>query len=229
LLAKLNRIHWNRETQDPQLEAGIQTMEVAFRMQTEAMTAFDITKENEGTRARYGDGPFARGCLMARRLVERGVRMVQIYWGDFQPWDTHDDILVLRKLAAGTDGPVAALIQDLKSSGLFNETVIVIGGEFGRTPVLEVGGLVKVQNGRDHNNHGFTVLVAGGGFKGGFAYGATDELGFKAVENPVEVHDLHATILHQLGMDHTKLTYRYSGRDFRLTDVKGRVIHDLLA
>jgi uncharacterized protein (DUF1501 family) len=204
-------------------------MEVAYRMQTEAMTAFDITKESEATRERYGTGDFARGCLMARRLVERGVRMVQIYWGDFQPWDTHEDILVHRKLAAETDRPIAALIRDLKASGKLNETIIVIGGEFGRTPVVEVGGLVKVQNGRDHNNHGFTVLVAGGGFKGGFAYGATDELGFKAVENPLDVHDLHATILHQLGMDHTKLTYRYSGRDFRLTDVKGRVIRDLLS
>jgi uncharacterized protein (DUF1501 family) len=127
------------------------------------------------------------------------------------------------------DGPIAALLADLKASGLLKETLIIIGGEFGRTPVLEVSGLVKVQNGRDHNSHGFSTLVAGGGVKGGTTYGNTDEFGFKAVENPVHIHDLHATVLHALGMDHTKLTYRYSGRDFRLTDVAGNVVHDILA
>jgi hypothetical protein len=229
LLARLNRFHLKKESADPQLEASIQSMEVAYRMQTEALDAFNIGKETEQTRARYGDNDFARGCLLARRLVERGVRMVQVYFGDFQPWDTHDDILVHRKLAREADPAIASLLADLKTSGLLQETIVVIGGEFGRTPVIEVGGLVRVQNGRDHNNHGFTTLVAGGGFKGGFAYGATDELGFKAVENPVDLHDLHATILHQLGMDHTRLTFRYSGRDFRLTDVSGRVIRELLA
>jgi uncharacterized protein (DUF1501 family) len=209
LLARLNRLHLARESAD--------------------LDAFDIGKETEATRTRYGASDFGRGCLLARRLVERGVRMVQVYFGDFQPWDTHDDILVHRKLARDADPAIASLLADLKTTGLLQETIVVIGGEFGRTPVIEVGGLVKVQNGRDHNNHGFTTLVAGGGFKGGFAYGATDELGFKAVENPLDVHDLHATILHQLGIDHTRLTYRYSGRDFRLTDVKGRVIKDLLA
>ena len=178
---------------------------------------------------RYGDHDFGRGCLMARRLVERGVRMVQVYYGNGQPWDNHDDILIHRKLAHDVDGPIAALLADLKASGLLKETLVIIGGEFGRTPVLEVSGLVKVQNGRDHNSHGFSTLLAGGGVKGGTTYGNTDEFGFKAVENPVHIHDLHATVLHALGMDHTKLTYRYSGRDFRLTDVAGNVVHDILA
>jgi uncharacterized protein (DUF1501 family) len=166
---------------------------------------------------------------MARRLVERGVRMVQVYYGNGQPWDNHDDILIHRKLAQDADGPIAALLADLKVSGLLKETLVIIGGEFGRTPVLEVSGLVKVQNGRDHNSHGFSTLLAGGGIKGGMTYGNTDEFGFKAVENPVDIHDLHATVLHALGIDHTKLTYRYSGRDFRLTDVAGNVVHDILA
>jgi uncharacterized protein (DUF1501 family) len=155
--------------------------------------------------------------------------MVQVYYGDGQPWDNHDDILTHRKLAQQSDKPMAALLADLKASGLLKETIVMIGGEFGRTPSVEVSGLVKFQNGRDHNNHGFSMLLAGGGFKGGMAYGATDEFGFKAVENPVHPHDLHATILHQLGLDHTRLTYRYSGRDFRLTDVFGNVVKDILA
>jgi hypothetical protein len=229
LLSSLNRMHLKREGGDPQLEARIESMEVAYRMQSEAFDAFDITKEPEAVRSRYGDGPFARGCLMARRLVERGVRMVQVYYGDGQPWDNHDDILTHRKLAQQSDKPMAALLADLKASGLLKETIVMIGGEFGRTPSVEVSGLVKFQNGRDHNNHGFSMLLAGGGFKGGMAYGATDEFGFKAVENPVHPHDLHATILHQLGLDHTRLTYRYSGRDFRLTDVFGNVVKDILA
>lgn len=228
LLSSLNRMHLKREGNDPQLEARIETMEVAYRMQSEAFDAFDVAKEPEAVRTRYGDGPFARGCLMARRLVERGVRMVQVYYGDGQPWDNHDDILTHRKLAQQSDKPMAALLADLKASGLLKETVVMIGGEFGRTPSVEVSGLVKFQNGRDHNNHGFSMLLAGGGFKGGMAYGATDEFGFKAVDKPVHPHDVHATILHQLGLDHTKLTYRYSGRDFRLTDVFGNVIKDIL-
>ncbi|MBL8176368.1 MAG: DUF1501 domain-containing protein [Bryobacterales bacterium] len=229
LLSQLNRMHLKREGGDPQLESRIESMEIAYRMQTEAFDAFDVAKEPEKVRERYGDGDFARGCLIARRLVERGVRMVQVYYGNGQPWDNHDDILVHRKLAQTSDKPMAALLDDLKASGLLKETIVIIGGEFGRTPAVEVSGLVKFQNGRDHNNHGFSLVVAGGGFKGGIAYGATDEFGFKAVENRVHPHDLHATALHLLGLDHKRLTYRYSGRDFRLTDVFGNVIHDLLA
>ncbi|HLY17491.1 MAG TPA: DUF1501 domain-containing protein [Bryobacteraceae bacterium] len=229
LLRQLNLIEEQREGEDSQLESSIQAAEIAYRMQSEAPEVFDITKEPEAVRGRYGDHDFGRGCLMARRLVERGVRMVQVYYGNGQPWDNHDDILIHRKLAHDVDGPIAALLADLKASGLLKETLIVIGGEFGRTPVVEVSGLVKVQNGRDHNSHGFSTLLAGGGVKGGMTYGNTDEFGFKAVENPVHIHDLHATVLHALGMDHTKLTYRYSGRDFRLTDVSGNVVQDVLA
>jgi hypothetical protein len=229
LLGKLNRMEMEREGSDPQFEATIQSMEMAFRMQTEALDAFDINKEPAVTRERYGTGNFAHGCLLARRLVERGVRMVQVYFGEHQPWDTHEDILVHRYLANDSDRPIAALLQDLKASGLLKETVVIIGGEFGRTPAVEVSGLVRVQNGRDHNNQGYSTLIAGGGFKGGFAYGATDDFGFKAIENPLDPNDLQATILNQLGLDHLKLTYRYSGRDFRLTDVGGRVIREILA
>ena len=229
LLDTLNRRHLARQGSDAQLEASIQSAEIAYRMQTEAPDAFDITREPEAMRARYGDHEFGRGCLMARRLLERGVRMVQVYFGNFQPWDNHDDIELHRPLAARADGPIAALIEDLKSRGMLDETVVLIGGEFGRTPAVEIGGLVKVQNGRDHNNHGFTYLVAGGGFKGGITYGATDDFGFQAVDKRVHVHDLHATVLHQLGLDHTKLTYFYSGRNFRLTDVGGTVVKDILA
>jgi hypothetical protein len=229
LLRRLNLIEEKREGEDGQLESSIQAAEIAYRMQSEAPEVFDITKEPEPIRARYGDHDFGRGCLMARRLVERGVRMVQVYYGNGQPWDNHDDILIHRKLAHDVDGPIAALLADLKASGLLKETLVIIGGEFGRTPVVEISGLVKVQNGRDHNSHGFSTLLAGGGVKGGITYGNTDEFGFKAVENPVHIHDLHATVLHALGMDHTKLTYRYSGRDFRLTDVAGNVVREILA
>jgi hypothetical protein len=229
LLAELNHIHMEREGGDPQLEGRIQSMEIAYRMQSEAMEAFDLTKEPEAVRERYGEGDFNRGCLIARRLVERGVRMVQVYYGNSQPWDTHDDIMDLRKLARTSDSGMGALLQDLKASGLLKETIVIIGGEFGRTPSVEVSGLVRLQNGRDHNNHGFSLALAGGGIKGGISYGSTDDFGFKAVENRTHPHDLHATILHQLGLDHTKLTYRYSGRDFRLTDVAGTVAKDILA
>jgi hypothetical protein len=229
LLEKLNRLHLERRKGDAQLEAGIQAMEIAYRMQTEAPEVFDIRKEDDATRERYGEGDFARGCLMALRLVERGVRMVQVYFGNAQPWDNHEDILVHQKLAQQADKPIAALLKDLKSRGLLGETVVICGSEFGRTPVVENSAAVKVQNGRDHNPYGFTMWLAGGGIKGGMTYGATDDFGFKAVENPMHVHDLHATVLHLLGLDHTKLTYRYSGRDFRLTDVEGNVIKDILA
>jgi hypothetical protein len=229
LMHKLNRIHAARASNDPQLEARIQSMEVAYRMQSEAMEAFDLTKEPEHVRQRYGDGDFARGCLLARRLVERGVRMVQVYYGNGQPWDNHDDILQHRKLARTSDQPMAALLSDLKASGLLKETIVLISGEFGRTPSVEVSAVARVHNGRDHNNHGFSSVVAGGGFKGGTTYGATDDFGFKAVEKPVHPHDLHATMLHLLGLDHTRLTYRHSGRDFRLTDVAGTVLPEILA
>jgi uncharacterized protein (DUF1501 family) len=205
-------------------------MEVAYRMQTEAPEVFDIRKETEATLKLYGPGSTARGCLMAVRLVERGVRMVQVYYAKGDPWDAHGDIQAHRKNAKDSDQPFAAVIKDLKSRGLFDETLVVCGSEFGRTPVCEIGGGAgNVQNGRDHNPFGFTMWLAGGGIKGGTIYGATDDFGFKAVEKPVHVHDLHATILHLLGIDHTKLTYRFSARDFRLTDVSGNVIREILA
>lgn len=228
LLASLNEMHLKQQGPAPELEATIQGMETAFRMQTEAVEAFDITKESEATRAAYGPGEFARGCLMSRRLVERGVRMVQVYFGAMQPWDSHSDIMDHRDLAQKSDQPIAALLRDLKSRGLLTDTLVIIGGEFGRTPAVEAKG-GAIQNGRDHNTTGFTMLLAGGGVKGGTIYGATDELGRRAVEKPVHVHDLHATILHLCGFDHTKLTYRFSGRDFRLTDVSGSVIQGLIA
>ena len=155
--------------------------------------------------------------------------MVQVYYGNGQPWDNHDDILIHRKLARDADGPIAALLEDLKLRGLLDDTLVIIGGEFGRTPVVEVSGLVKVQNGRDHNSHGFSTVLAGGGVKRGYIHGATDDFGFKAIDKPVHIHDLHATLLHLMGLDHTKLTYRYSGRDFRLTDVAGNVVHEIIA
>ncbi len=229
LLERLNRLHLRKRPGTAELESGIAAMEIAYRMQTEAPEVFDIRKEGESTLERYGDNDFARGCLMARRLVERGVRMVQIYYGNGQPWDNHEDILVHQKLAQKADRPIAALLADLKSRGLLEETLVICGSEFGRTPVVENSAAVKVQNGRDHNPFGFSVWLAGGGVRGGITYGATDDFGFKAVEKPVKVHDLHATALHLLGIDHTRLTYRYSGRDFRLTDVEGHVLHDILA
>ncbi|MCI0622162.1 MAG: DUF1501 domain-containing protein [Acidobacteria bacterium] len=230
LLFQLNQMQLEQlQEKDAQLEGRIQSMEVAFRMQTEAAEVFDIGKESLAVRERYGDGDFARGCLTALRLVERGVRIVQVYFGSGQPWDNHEDILIHRKLAAQSDRPMAALLQDLKARGLLDETLVICGSEFGRTPVVETGGGSNIQNGRDHNPFGFTVWLAGGGIKGGMTYGATDEFGFRAVENPVQVHDLHATILHLLGLDHERLTYHYSGRDFRLTDVSGRVIREILA
>lgn len=182
-----------------------------------------LGQETQATRDAYGKGEFADGCLAARRLVERGVRMVQVFYGNGQPWGDHENIADHAQKAKAVDQPIAALIKDLKARGLFEDTLILWGGEFGRTPVSEGA------KGRDHNNHGFTVWLAGGGVKGGMVYGATDEFGFAAVENKVHVHDLHATILHLMGIDHEKLTFRYSGRDFRLTDVHGRVVQDILA
>jgi hypothetical protein len=230
LLEQLDRMRSTRDgLHDPQLESAVQSMEVAYRMQTEAPEVFDIRKESEATLNLYGPGSTARGCLMAVRLVQSGVRMVQVYYAKRDPWDAHNDIQAHRKNAKDSDQPFAAVIKDLKSRGLFDQTIVICGSEFGRTPVCEIGSNAPQQSGRDHNPFGFTVWLAGGGFKGGTIYGATDDFGFKAVDKPVHVHDLHATILHLMGIDHTKLTYRYSGRDFRLTDVSGKVIRDILA
>ena len=233
LVERLNRLHLERlGQQDEQIEGAIDAMEIAYRMQTEAPDVFDIRKETEATQQLYGPGSTARGCLMAVRLIEQGVRMVQVYYAKGDPWDHHGDIMKHRVNARHSDQAFAAVIKDLKSRGLFDETLVVCGTEFGRTPVLETGGggaAGRVTNGRDHNPFGFSVWLAGGGVKGGMTYGSTDDFGFRAVENPVHIHDLHATILHLMGIDHEKLTYNYSGRDFRLTDVAGEVIHDIIA
>lgn len=228
LLAHLNRMHASARAGDAELESTIESMEVAYRMQTEAPKVFDVSAEPESIRAEYGEGAFARGCLLARRLVENGVRMVQVYYGNGQPWDNHDDILIHKKLAGKSDKPMAALLRDLKRRGLLDETLVIISSEFGRTPSVENSAAVKVQNGRDHNPYGFTTLLAGGGIRGGTVYGATDDFGFRAIDKPAHIHDIHATALHQLGLDHTRLTYRYSGRDFRLTDVAGNVIKEII-
>jgi uncharacterized protein (DUF1501 family) len=171
----------------------------------------------------YGEGEFADACLIARRLAERGVRMVQVYYGNGQPWDDHKDITNHRSHAQKSDRPIAALLRDLKSSGLFDETLVIWGGEFGRTPTSEGA------KGRDHHSLGFTMWLAGGGVRGGYVHGATDEFAFQAVEHRMHVHDLHATILHLMGLDHQRLTYHYSGRDFRLTDVSGQVARAIMA
>jgi uncharacterized protein (DUF1501 family) len=202
-------------------------------MQMEATDAFDISSEPKHIHDLYGSGTHARQILIARRLVERGVRYVQLWHGAGQPWDNHDDIEVNhRRLAGQCDQAIGALLIDLKQRGLLGETLVVWGGEFGRTPTVELpqpGANAGKVNGRDHNHHGFTMWLAGGGVKGGLVYGATDEFGFAAVENKVHVHDLHATMLRLLGFDHTRLTYRFAGRDFRLTDVHGQVVEALLA
>jgi hypothetical protein len=238
---QLNALHRDRLGADNALNARIESLELAYRMQASAAEAFDLSKEPESIQALYGvvgehakrtvntNGGFsgavyARNCLLARRLLERGVRVVQIYCGNLQPWDTHSNNAEgHRRLAQAVDQPIAALLQDLKQRGLLKDTLIVWGGEFGRTPATEGS------NGRDHNHYGFSMWLAGGGVKGGLSYGATDEFGFTAVENRVHVHDLHATMLHLMGLDHEKLTYRYSGRDYRLTDVHGRVVKEILA
>lgn len=232
LLKKLNAAHLERREADRDLEARIQSFELAYRMQSEATDAFDIEQEDEATRAEYGDTDFARQTLMARRLIERGVRYIQVWTGAGQPWDDHNNIDNHRKLATTVDQPIAAFISDLKRRGLFDETLVIWGGEFGRTPVVELpmaGTNNGLQNGRDHNHHGFTTWMAGGGARPGHIHGTTDDFGFAAVEDPVHVHDFHATILHLLGFDHETFTYRYAGRDFRLTDVHGHVVKDLLA
>ena len=223
LLQKMNKKHLEKREQDQNLEARIQSLEIAYRMQTAATDAFDITKETKETQAAYGEGQFANGCLTARRLVERGVRMVQIYYGSGQPWDAHGNIMDHKRDAGKSDQPIAALIADLKQKDLLKDTLIIWGGEFGRTPTAQGS------KGRNHHNTGFTTWLAGGGTKGGHIHGATDELGVNAVEKRMHVHDLHATILHLMGIDHTRLTYRYSGRDFRLTDVHGEVNQEIIA
>jgi hypothetical protein len=229
LLAQLNFEH-RAARLDERLDARIQSFELAFRMQRDAADAFDLSAEPKHIQEAYGSGVHGRQTLIARRLLERGVRYVQLWHGAGQPWDNHDNIATNhRKLAGELDQPIAALLADLKQRGMFEDTLVVWGGEFGRTPTVELGGDSKSKLGRDHNHYGFTVWLAGGGIRGGTAYGATDEFGFKAVENPCSVHDLHATMLHALGFDHKRLTYRYAGRDFRLTDVHGRVIQEILA
>src|SRR2546427_864331 len=233
LLQALNERHRAKRKEDAQIEARIQSFELAYRMQMDATDAFDTSREPEAIRKRYGDGTQARQMLIARRLIERGVRFVQVWHGSGQPWDNHDDIEVNhRNLAKACDQAIGALLSDLKERGLLQETLVIWGGEFGRTPTVELpapGSNAGKINGRDHNHYGFTMWMAGGGVKGGTVYGATDEFGFKAIEDPVHVHDLHATILALLGFDHEKLTFRHAGRDFRLTDVHGHVVRDLIA
>jgi len=211
---------------DPQLESRIRSFELAFRMQSEATDVFDLTKETKSIRELYGDTTNGRQLLYTRRLIEKGVRFIQVWSGAGQPWDNHDSLEKQhKKLAGDWDKPIAAFLLDLKQRGLFDSTLVLWGGEFGRTPVAEMPGL----SGRDHNHYGFTCWLAGGGVKGGTVVGSTDEFGFKAEQNPVHVHDLHATMLHLLGMDHEKLTYRYAGRDFRLTDVHGNLVKEIIA
>ncbi len=233
LLQQLNQQHLGHSGAAPELEARIQSYELAYRMQAEAAEAFDVSREPKHVLEKYGRSVQGRQLLIARRLVERGVRFVQLWHGAGQPWDNHDDLEIRhRQLAGQVDRAIAALIEDLKQRGLFEETLIIWGGEFGRTPTVELpqaGANAGKVNGRDHNHWGFSMWLAGGGVKGGQVYGATDEFGFRAVEKPVHVHDLHATVLHLLGFDHTRLTYHWAGRDFRLTDIHGRVIRELIS
>ena len=238
LLRDLNQEHQQQRSQEADLAARIQSFELAYRMQSAAPEALDLRQEAATVQNLYGlnrpdTATFGRQCLLARRLVERGVRFVQIFFSATRisggavndvPWDGHNDIRVNhRDCAACVDQPVGALIADLKARGLFDSTLVVWGGEFGRTSDSQD------TNGRDHNPHAHTVFLAGGGVRGGTHYGATDDFGYKAVENRVSVHDIQATILHLMGLDHTRLTYRHNGRDFRLTDVAGHVIRDVLS
>lgn len=225
LIHQLNEIHSQNLQKDALLEARIEALEIAFKMQTAASDAFNFNQEPQAIREMYGTSPQGRQLLIARRLIERGVRVVQVWAGG---WDHHSDIRDrLRKSAAEIDQPVGAFLKDLKQRGLLDSTLVIWGGEFGRKPTRDGNG--NENPGRDHNNGGFCAWMAGGGVKGGTVYGATDEFGVKAVKDPVHVHDLHATILALLGFDHTKLTYRYNGRDFRLTDVAGEVVKGVIA
>jgi hypothetical protein len=233
VIQQLNRRHQQQRDEDPQLEARIQSFELAYRMQQEASDVFNVRDEPQYVLDAYGPGVQARQLLIARRMIEHGVRFVQVWHGQGQPWDNHDDIEARhRKLAGQCDRAIAALLSDLKMRGLLEETLVIWGGEFGRTPTVELpkeGSNQGKVNGRDHNHWGFTMWLAGGGVRGGYVHGATDEFGFKAIEQRVHVHDLHATLMQLLGFDHEKFTYRSAGRDFRLTDVHGRVIHELIA
>jgi len=233
LLQRLNQRHLDPRGPDPQLEARIQSFELAYGMQRDAEDAFDISREPRHIRDMYGPGVQARQLLIARRLLEKGVRFLQLWHGPGQPWDNHDDLEVNhRRLARECDQGIGALLKDLKQRGMLDSTLVIWGGEFGRTSSVELptpGANAGKINGRDHNHWGFSMWLAGGGVKGGQVYGATDEFGFQAVTNRVHVHDLHATLLHLLGFDHERFTYRYAGRDFRLTDVHGRVVRELIA
>ncbi|APZ94859.1 DUF1501 domain-containing protein [Fuerstiella marisgermanici] len=228
LIRDLNAHKLNRDEYHPEIEGAIESFELAFRMQDEVPDLLDLSSETKATMDEYGIGSgrvtdrFGRQCLLARRMVEAGTRFVEVTAP--VSWDHHFLLQkVLPEACAATDQPVAALLSDLKSRGLLKDTLVVWAGEFGRTPYAQSG------TGRDHNNKGYTIWMAGGGVKGGLAYGATDELGYAAVENPVHIHDWHATVLHLLGLDHKKLTFNYAGRDFRLTDVYGNVVEDVLA
>lgn len=230
LLGRLNTLHRDRRGGDAELDAQIKAMETAFRMQSQAMKTFDISREPQSVREQYGDTAFGRSCLLARRLLEDGVRCVTVYYvnNGNQPWDTHTNHNTAHpKLCADSDRASAALILDLQQRGLLEDTLVVWTGEFGRTPYAENQDAKSA--GRDHHHTAFSTLLAGGGVKGGTVYGATDEFGMNVAENPVHVHDLHATILRLLGLEHERLTYRYSGRDFRLTDVSGKVVESIIA
>ena len=225
LIQTLNREALRRDKYNPEIEGVIESYELAFKMQSQMPAAMDITKETEATKKLYGIGGGAtddmgRKCLLARKFIESGVRFVEVTHGN---WDHHFNLsTTLGRNANEVDGPIAGLLTDLKQRGLLKDTLVVWSGEFGRTPHAQGG------DGRDHNNKGFTLWMAGGGIKGGMSFGATDEYGYEAVENKVQIHDLHATILATLGLDHEKLTYRYAGRDFRLTDVSGTVLKDII-
>ena len=230
LLAEMNRDHLQQMEADAALEGRLNSFELAYRMQSAMPEIQEISQESEATFRQYGiDDPvtenFGRQCLMARRFLERGVRFVQVTHSDSEvQWDQHGDLYRGHtKNAAEVDKPIAGFLKDLKARGLLEDTLVLWGGEFGRTPTAQGS------DGRDHNPHGFTMWMAGGGVKGGYAYGSTDDYGYYAAENKMHVHDLHATILHALGLDHELLTHRYAGRDFRLTDVAGRVAHDIFA
>jgi hypothetical protein len=234
LLRQLNALHRSQRPGEDALDTHIRAMELAYQMQTDASEAFDLGRETAQTREAYGDTEFGRSCLLGRRLLERGVRAVQVFYvknGQKQPWDTHTkNNEGHRRLCADSDRATAALLADLKSRGMLDETLVIWGGEFGRTPYAQVDKSKDLNKaGRDHHHTGFSMLLAGGGMRGGLMYGATDDFGMHAVENRVHVHDLHATVLHLMGIDHKRLTFRYSGRDYRLTDVHGRVVNDLFS
>lgn len=226
----LNQRHAAQRVEDERLESRIHSMELAFRMQTAATDVFDLQQEPAHIREMYGDTTQGRNMLIARRLAERGVRYVQCYHGGGQPWDNHGAIVPrIKQLTKESDQPIAALLTDLKQRGMLEDTLVIWGGEMGRTSTTQSGQKNMDKVGRDHHIDGYTIWMAGGGTKGGTMYGSTDDFGLAAQDNPTTVHDLHATILHLMGFDHHDLTYHYSGRDFRLTDVHGRVIQDLIA